>query len=221
MSNSTIITDYLGRGTFANRPATPPVPTGGMAFYYATDTGVVYAWNGTAWTTGTGAGAQFNISGAASAETKNFACRGNVITPDTAMSVTSVSALITTVTGASYKIGIAPYNAGTNQITSAPTYSAIFTEGTGVALAMITCPFVTPVALAADTTYIMFIVRTDATSTTAFTVNFTNGPLYSPGLYVPNTGGTKILASLAPLVSDTWTDDAGSVYTMPFTYTMP
>lgn len=49
MSNSTIITDYLGRGTFASRPVTPPVPAGGTAFYYATDTLALYVWNGAAW----------------------------------------------------------------------------------------------------------------------------------------------------------------------------
>ncbi len=51
MTSGTVITDYLGRGTFAARPATPPVPTGGTGFYYATDTTVLYVWDGTAWQT--------------------------------------------------------------------------------------------------------------------------------------------------------------------------
>lgn len=49
MTSSTIITDYLGRGVFASRPVTPPVPAGGTAFYYATDTTALYVWNGAAW----------------------------------------------------------------------------------------------------------------------------------------------------------------------------
>src|SRR6267154_81673 len=102
MSNGTIVTDYLGRGTLASRPATPPIPAGGTGIYYATDTGVPAIWNGSAWVSLGSVSAQFNISGAATAENKNFASRGNVITPDTAMSITSVSALITTVTGATY-----------------------------------------------------------------------------------------------------------------------
>lgn len=52
MGNSTIITDYLGRGTFANRPTTPgPIPAGATAFYLATDIVVLYMWSGTAWVT--------------------------------------------------------------------------------------------------------------------------------------------------------------------------
>jgi hypothetical protein len=49
MSSGTIITDYLGRGTAAARPVTPPVPTGGTSFYYATDTLEISVWNGAAW----------------------------------------------------------------------------------------------------------------------------------------------------------------------------
>lgn len=50
MGNSTIITDYLGRGTFANRPLVPgPIPAGATAFYLATDILVLYMWSGTAW----------------------------------------------------------------------------------------------------------------------------------------------------------------------------
>lgn len=49
MASSTLITDYLGKGLAANRPASPPVASGAIAFYYATDTGVLSSWNGTAW----------------------------------------------------------------------------------------------------------------------------------------------------------------------------
>jgi hypothetical protein len=49
MSSGTIITDYLGRGLLSARPATPPVPTGGTGFYYATDVTTTYVWTGSAW----------------------------------------------------------------------------------------------------------------------------------------------------------------------------
>lgn len=50
MSNSTLITDYVGRGTHAARPVTPgPIPTGGTAFYYETDTTTMFYWSGSAW----------------------------------------------------------------------------------------------------------------------------------------------------------------------------
>lgn len=49
MTTSTLITDYLGRGTAASRPASVNVPSGGIAVYYATDTGDFSVWNGSAW----------------------------------------------------------------------------------------------------------------------------------------------------------------------------
>jgi hypothetical protein len=48
---TTLITDYLGAGVAASRPATPAVPVGGLAAYIATDTGVYSVWNGTVWIT--------------------------------------------------------------------------------------------------------------------------------------------------------------------------
>jgi hypothetical protein len=49
MVASTLITDYLGVGTHAARPATPNIPTGGTALYYETDTTNTFAWSGSAW----------------------------------------------------------------------------------------------------------------------------------------------------------------------------
>jgi hypothetical protein len=41
MATSTLVTDYLGYGTAASRPASPSLPTGGIGIYFATDTGAV------------------------------------------------------------------------------------------------------------------------------------------------------------------------------------
>lgn len=150
-----------------------------------------------------------------------FAAKGNVITPDTAMTITGASALITSVTGGTYKFGIAPYNTGTNKITSPPVYSSLFTEAAGATFQPIYAGFPTPVALAADTSYIIFCVRTDATSTTAFDFGFSTGPFYSPGLFVPNTGTAFVLASLAPAITDVWTSDGPGLEQIMFTYTLP
>lgn len=47
--SSTLIKDYLGYGTHAARPATPPVASGVTAIYFETDTLTAFAWNGSAW----------------------------------------------------------------------------------------------------------------------------------------------------------------------------
>lgn len=49
MTASTLITDYVGRGTHAARPVTPNIPTGATALYYETDTGVAFTWSGSVW----------------------------------------------------------------------------------------------------------------------------------------------------------------------------
>jgi hypothetical protein len=48
MATSTLVTDYLGYGTAASRPASPNLPTGAVGIYFATDTGAVSLWNGSA-----------------------------------------------------------------------------------------------------------------------------------------------------------------------------
>ena len=49
MASSTLITDYIGLGTHAARPATPNVPVTGSAFYFETDTDTVFVWTGSVW----------------------------------------------------------------------------------------------------------------------------------------------------------------------------
>lgn len=43
------ITEYLGTGLLSARPVTPDVVSGCSAGYFATDTGIFYVWDGTAW----------------------------------------------------------------------------------------------------------------------------------------------------------------------------
>lgn len=69
-----LITEYLGSGLAAARPATPDVPTGALAFYFATDTEALsmYDQNDGAWQTTGGSGdllASNNLSDVASAAT--------------------------------------------------------------------------------------------------------------------------------------------------------
>lgn len=48
---TTIISDYIGSGLDADKPTGDPgVATGAGATYFATDTGILYAWDGSAWT---------------------------------------------------------------------------------------------------------------------------------------------------------------------------
>jgi hypothetical protein len=57
MANSTLIVDYVARGLDAAKPVgAPPIASGAMAAYYATDTGILYLWNNASWVAFSGGG---------------------------------------------------------------------------------------------------------------------------------------------------------------------
>lgn len=74
-THSSLITDYMGYGTHAARPATPNVASGCLAIYYETDTTSTFGWNGSAWVTLGGGG-----SGSVTSITAGTGLSGGVIT---------------------------------------------------------------------------------------------------------------------------------------------
>lgn len=64
MPSSTLITDYVGRGTAAARPVLPNIPAGATAIYYETDTTNAFLWTGVAWVAIAGAGFTPDITSA-------------------------------------------------------------------------------------------------------------------------------------------------------------
>lgn len=49
MAASQLISDYVGRGPLAGRPASPTVSAGGSAIYFDTGASALYVWDGSAW----------------------------------------------------------------------------------------------------------------------------------------------------------------------------
>lgn len=62
MAYSTLITDYLGEGPAASRPASLNIAPTALGIYFATDTGAVSYWNGSAWISSTGSGLPVEIA---------------------------------------------------------------------------------------------------------------------------------------------------------------
>jgi hypothetical protein len=169
---------------------------------------------------GGGAGAWWNLvyPPGGSAFASSNASQGNLVTPQQNITLFQISVFLTTVNSATYKVGIAPFNTGTAKITSAPTYGAAVTIGSsaGAVNQWISASFSGAFAMTAGTTYVVFIVRTDATSTTSMSINTTlSGPaVYSPGfLPAGSTNSTARLASLGPTTSDVWTVSGGDLVT--------
>src|SRR5690242_10244351 len=65
------LVDYLGQGAIADRPASLDLVSGAVGLWFATDTGVLSAWDGSAWTDTSSAdgGAWGGITGTLSDQT--------------------------------------------------------------------------------------------------------------------------------------------------------
>lgn len=146
---------------------------------------------------------------------------GEIFTPTINIQVTGLGIVITTVTSGVYKFGIAPYDRGTNKITSAPTYTPTYTEASG-ALKSIYVNFASPVSLTAGTSYIIFVVRTDSTAGVSQTVGDTPANAQAPGIFLSATSGVSAyhLASTGPTTSDTWSSSGGGVWSFQMVYSI-
>lgn len=91
------IYDFLGRGTHAARPASPPVPAGGTAIFYETDTGHTFVWTGSVWAQIDGGG-----GGSAPAVVQVKAAAGSIQGVTTGVAATDRHLLVAFVTGGSF-----------------------------------------------------------------------------------------------------------------------
>ena len=57
---SGLLLDYMGTGPIASRPASPTLHTGTLGLWYADDTGVLSAWDGSVWADVSGAVSSVN-----------------------------------------------------------------------------------------------------------------------------------------------------------------
>lgn len=154
-------------------------------------------------------------------EAESAAAFGDLVTPDFNCTISGIGALLTTVSSGTYKLGIAPYNTGTNEITAPPTYSGTVTIGTGAAQKTLWGNLTSTVSLTAGATYVIFLVRTDSTSSVSQTVYYDGGPIVAPGFTLPNSGTAYYLASTAPTTSQAWSSAGNDVWVMFWTYTIP
>lgn len=137
------------------------------------------------------------------------------------MTIVGVQMQLSTVAGGVYSIRGAPFNFSTSKITSAATVFGTFTEGGSAVNPRIVTyyPLAVPVTLTAGSPYLLWITRTDATSTTPNGSYFKTSALPPPWGYVQALAGYK-LASTNPTTSDTWTV-ASAMWSASFMYTLP
>jgi hypothetical protein len=117
MANSTLIIDYIGYGTAASRPTTPPVASGVLALYFATDTLVMSGWTGASWVTLTSSVSHAGLGAAINSGTVEI---NNMVT------LTGTNSGTTTIapgSGTSWAVLNMPTAAGTVTVAAAPAFA--------------------------------------------------------------------------------------------------
>lgn len=161
---------------------------------------------------------RFDTGTTSSSPTNNFAAHGNVFTPDHAITVYALSFTGTTVTSATYEVCAALWSFATSKITTAPVCSASWSPTTGSASKAIAGTLTTPLAVAKDTAFAVYFVRTDGMGTTSATTNITGtAPVVQPGFGTQTEGAGQNsaaldLASTNPGTGDTWTVTSTTVW---------
>jgi hypothetical protein len=173
-----------------------------------------------------GSSASFVIPMAATSLISHAAV-GEVVTPLVNMTVVAVGITLTTASGGAYKLGIAPFNTSTLEITAAPNYiSGTLSDSAPAANRGLFGKLATPLALTAGDTYLLIMVRTDSTTTVSQTINWNNitsGNVFiGPGFQEnPSAGGTAYgLSSTAPLTSQTWVSEGSGNWSFSLIYSV-
>jgi hypothetical protein len=201
MAESTLLTDYLGRGLASARPSSLTVAANALALYYATDTTTWSYWNGSGWT---------NMTMAVNSVTAGAGLSGGTITASGTIALAPVAA------------GAILANTGTvSAVPSATALSDLFAINTGTidvatALRSVPIPFAfsgkplagqmehvaqisdallnIPATLAGTATY----VGTNPTATAVFTLSKVHsGTVTTIGTISIATSGTVTLSGSA------------------------
>lgn len=160
------------------------------------------------------------ITPAESSFGENYACAGSIIVPAFGITMQKLGMVMTTVTGGTYRMGIAPYDKSTNEMTGVATYSGIYTEAAGAANKPLIFDLSMP--LTAGQAYIVFINRNDGAGTISQTFNAPSGtvPLVGAGLYLPATSGVtcRLCNQVNPGVGDAWASGGSGQWSLQFFY---
>lgn len=156
-----------------------------------------------------------------SAENDSQASLGEIIQLQKTQKLWQLSFVVAPTVTATYRVGVAPFNKTTNQITAAPIYGVdqtIVGDGTQ---RWLNCPFIEDVELTAGQDYIFFVNRNDGTGTSVLNVFFNTSQNVGPwiGTRTRTLSGAKV-AVVNPTTTDTWTRING-FYAMMMGYSDP
>lgn len=155
---------------------------------------------------------------ALSAEADSFSAVGEQFVSDVDITIWNATfAIGGTLTG-SYKVGIAPFDGVNRKITAAPVYGVNRSLTTAGTAKWINSQFTSPIAMAANQLFLVFVVRTDTGNTGPLNLFFTTTSVAAP--YFNHTVRTSIamrLASNNPTTADAWSAVNG-YYSLAFGY---
>jgi hypothetical protein len=145
---------------------------------------------------------------------RNSAARGNAVTANSGnFTASRVRVVWSSVSGVTYRVGIAPFDTTTRQMTASPTYSDNYTSA-GNSNDIVDFNFAGGFTFVSGTTYIVFIARQDS-NTGAMLVHFNASAFILYGLGSQPSGRSYYLSKTSPLTTDVWTVETGQYMLIP------
>ena len=164
---------------------------------------------------GAGVGANvIDVFSKANPYAANYATFGNVITPWTGLNAFGVQVRMTTVSGAAYALGIAPFDPSTGKLTNTPQLCSSIDISNSGAFQFLTGRFPSHVALTAGQAYMLMQIRTDNGPTGSQTMDYVSDERTDWGLFIPASGTAFYADDTAPSPSSTWTSAGGGIWSI-------
>lgn len=151
---------------------------------------------------------------------RNQATHGQVFQPLQKLQSIWLSFQLNSVSGASYRLGIAPFDLATSKITAAPVYSSTVTITSGAIGDTVGGDIATAIDPTVSASWAAFVTRLDGAPTTTMSLQFSTTTQQAPMLRTFIGGAVKTLdlANQDPDITTTWTVNALGVYALALAY---
>jgi hypothetical protein len=153
--------------------------------------------------------------------TSSNAAIGNVLRPVSSGTLIGVGAVGSLTTGNTYEFGFAAYDESTNKLLASPVYTSSFTAPLNGNRAFFAY-FSSPLSFSAYNSYLVFLVRTDSTTTVSQSLAVASGAVTSPAIWIDaaTADTARVLASTSPTTMDTWTAPSQFAWGLSLVYTI-
>lgn len=162
---------------------------------------------------------QLNVPATATSA-QNFATEGIILRPVVSLKMQALQVIFSSVTGGTYRLGVAAFNTATNKIVGAPTWGTPFTVAAGNGQDIRISNLAFNLDLAVSTAWIIMLNRQNGTATTPMTLWFSSTAVSSWALVQGTSVGASSLgsATLNPTSGSTWATVGSGIWAFSMLY---